>query len=170
MRSFYIVGSVLFVLTGVGSQTTGRGFGEHFNWFSLDQGLAEAKQSNKPVMLVIHKTWCGACKALKPQFAASNEIKDLSKHFVMVNAQDDEEPSDAQYSPDGGYIPRILFIDSGGQVMTQFYNEMGNPSYKYFYSDAESVTAAMRKVKDSMDKTTGYENSKMYPTNINLHA
>ena len=38
------------------------GFGEHFNWQSFDQGLAEAKETNKPVMLVIHKTWCGACK------------------------------------------------------------------------------------------------------------
>ena len=24
--------------------------------------------------------------------------------------QDEEEPSDANYSPDGGYIPRILFV------------------------------------------------------------
>jgi hypothetical protein len=35
-------------------------------------------------------------------------------------------------------------------VRTDFFNEEGNPSYKYFYSNTESVAATMRKVKDSM--------------------
>lgn len=30
--------------------------------------------------------------------------------FGVACLKDDEEPSDAKYSPDGGYIPRILFI------------------------------------------------------------
>jgi protein-disulfide reductase (glutathione) len=61
---------------------------------------------------------CLLSSALKSQVSASKEIEDLSSHFVMVNAEDNEEPKDKQYSPDGGYIPRILFV--GKQVSTEY--------------------------------------------------
>lgn len=47
--------------------------------------------------------------ALKAKFPNSKELEKLSEHFVMVNIMDDEEPQDKKYTPDGGYIPRILF-------------------------------------------------------------
>ena len=34
------------------------------------------------------------------------QILELSANFVMVNAGDDDEPSEEVYKPDGGYIPR----------------------------------------------------------------
>ena len=51
--------------------------------------------------------------ALKKSFISSNkreELVNLSKRFVMVNLEDDEEPEDEEYAPDGRYIPRLFIL------------------------------------------------------------
>ncbi|XP_035698993.1 thioredoxin domain-containing protein 12-like [Branchiostoma floridae] len=125
-------------------QNKGRGFGDNFAWKDFQSGLQEAKETKKPLLLLIHKSWCGACKALKPKFAASKQIQDLSKHFVMVNVEDDEEPHGEEYTPDGGYIPRILFMDPEGKVRRDIVNINGNPSYRYYYPDPIQVVDSMK--------------------------
>lgn len=85
------------------------GFGNGYIWAgSLESGLQIATNHKKPVMLIIHKSWCSACKNLKPKFANSTEIQNLSKHFVMVNLVDEDEPKSNVFAPDGNYIPRYL--------------------------------------------------------------
>ncbi|XP_071117402.1 thioredoxin domain-containing protein 12-like [Haliotis cracherodii] len=128
-----------------------RGWGDDIEWVSLEDGLAKAKAENKPLMLLIHKSWCGACKALKPKFAETKGIISLSKQFIMVNTENEEEPSDKQYSPDGGYIPRILFLDPEGKVRKEFINEAGNDRYKYYYPDTEGIVASMQNVMEAVE-------------------
>ncbi|KAJ1492299.1 hypothetical protein T484DRAFT_1611711 [Baffinella frigidus] len=93
------------------SRVGGRGFGENVDWFSFAAGIREAEATQRPAMVVIHKSWCGACKSLGPKFAASEDIMARASNFVMINVHDDEEPNDEGWRPDGGYIPRILMYD-----------------------------------------------------------
>jgi len=106
--------------------------------------------SHKPIMLLIHKSWCGACKALKPRFAESKEIAELSKKFVMINVEDDEEPQDTKFQIDGSYIPRIFILDSSGRVQSDIYNKDGNPSYKYYYGSTPGIVASMKAALEMM--------------------
>eukprot|EP00041_Stephanoeca_diplocostata_P009460 m.145868 g.145868 ORF g.145868 m.145868 type:complete len:164 (+) comp17746_c0_seq1:60-551(+) len=131
--------------TVVGSNTElARGWGDEIAWVPVGDAAAVAAETGKPIMHVIHKTWCGACKALKPKFAGSTDIRELSSKFVMVNAQDDEEPSGTAYAPDGGYIPRILFSDSTNKVDPEILNEPSRGGkYLYYYSDPAQIVAAM---------------------------
>ncbi|XP_072933042.1 thioredoxin domain-containing protein 12-like [Epargyreus clarus] len=123
------------------------GFGNNYIWAgSLESGLQIANHHKKPIMVIIHKSWCSACKNLKPKFANSTEIQSLSKHFVMVNLVDDDEPKSNIFAPDGTYIPRILFISPKGLVDHDIYNEEGSSQHKFFYSRPEQIAKSMRKV------------------------
>ncbi|VDI66417.1 protein-disulfide reductase (glutathione) [Mytilus galloprovincialis] len=64
----------------------------------------------------------------------------------MLNADDDEEPEGEKYSPDGGYIPRVLFYDPDGNILDQYKNENGHPDYKYYHFNPTSIAATMKKV------------------------
>jgi len=127
-----------------GAEDLARGWGNDIKWTGHSVASQVAKRTGRPVMYVVHKTWCGACNRLKPLFAASEDIARLSKEFVMVNMQDNEEPEDSQFKPDGGYIPRILFGGSTGRVDADIVNESGNEKYKYFYNDAAGIVRSMR--------------------------
>jgi protein-disulfide reductase (glutathione) len=126
---------ILFLLAAVGAfaeQDLSNGMGSSINWVAWGDAKAVAAEQNKPIMLVIHKSWCGACKQLKPKFAASTDIAELSNNFVMVNTLDDDEPAEAAFKPDGGYIPRVLFLNPAGEVLTEVQNKQGNPKYGQF--------------------------------------
>lgn len=121
-----------------------RGFNANIKWSNkLEDSYHAAVAEAKPLAVLVHKTWCGACKRLKSVFSNA-EIEELSKDFVMVNLEDDEEPSDDLYKPDGGYIPRLLFIDPSTRELLPVYNVNGNPSYKYYYSSEDQIIAAMK--------------------------
>ncbi|ELU04453.1 hypothetical protein CAPTEDRAFT_162540 [Capitella teleta] len=141
------------------SKSLARGFNDNIEWRSLDDGLMQVAEQNKPGMILIHKTWCGACKALKPRFAKNKEIEELSKYFIMINVQDGEEPSAKQYFPDGGYIPRILFTDTSGNVRTDIVNPSPHSdTYKYYYGDPSTIVAAMKQVvEESANQKAGFD-------------
>uniref|UniRef100_A0A0N4ZCP6 Thioredoxin domain-containing protein n=1 Tax=Parastrongyloides trichosuri TaxID=131310 RepID=A0A0N4ZCP6_PARTI len=126
------------------------GFGEDIDWVSWDSAIELAEQQEKPIFLLIHKTWCHACKSLKKTLESSNArkaFKILSKYFIMVNTEDDEEPYEDEYRPDGKYIPRLIFLDKNGDLLSEFTNKRGEQkNYKYYYSAPGDMVATMKQV------------------------
>jgi len=125
-----------------------RGWGDNIPWMELEAGIEKAKEEKKPLMLIIHKTWCGACQTLKGKFAKAKMIAELSKNFIMVNAEDDEEPWEEEYQPDGGkYIPRIFFLSPEGEVLKDVINPKDEyKQYPYYYSNPAPIITVMQSV------------------------
>uniref|UniRef100_A0A915LMA3 Thioredoxin domain-containing protein n=1 Tax=Meloidogyne javanica TaxID=6303 RepID=A0A915LMA3_MELJA len=111
------------------------GFGTDIDWVQWNDAVSIALDLNKPIFLLIHKTWCGACQALKKSFASSNkreELVELSKQFVMVNVEDDDEPEEEEYAPDGRYIPRLFILNKEGHPLT-VDNAKNYPKNKQYF-------------------------------------
>ncbi|XGW25966.1 hypothetical protein V3C99_006962, partial [Haemonchus contortus] len=132
------------------SNPLAHGFGEDIDWVPWEDAIEKALDTNKPIFLLIHKTWCHACKALKKTFQQSHArkaFKALSEYFVMVNTEDDEEPFEEEYRPDGKYIPRLLFLDKNGDLLDQFKNKKAEyKNYAYYYSSPADIINSMKEV------------------------
>ncbi|KAH9523673.1 Thioredoxin domain-containing protein 12 [Bulinus truncatus] len=121
-------------------------WGKNIKWVTFKEAQKLAKEQNKPTMVLVTKTWCRACKALRPKFASNQEIEKMSSEFIMVNLEDEDEPRNVDLQPDGTYFPRILFLDSDGYLMKDIYNREGSSQYRYYYSDSNPIVENMKEV------------------------
>jgi len=103
-------------------------------WRSYADGLKEAKEQKKPVLLVFYTEWCPHCTNYSRVFH-DPRIVEKSKSFIMVRL-DKEQNADLskKYAPDGEYIPRTYFLAPDGTLNPAITEQ--RPSYKYFYSES----------------------------------
>ncbi len=128
------------------------GFGDGIAWQPLEAGLAAAKDSGDPMLLVVHASWCPKCKDLKAAFT-DEELVALSDRFVMVNVDQDAVPRAAEFGPDGNYVPRVIVVDpASGRPDTSLVNERRNRTI-YYYSPADDLVGTMKKALTRYGKT-----------------
>jgi thiol:disulfide interchange protein len=112
-------------------------------WKSLDEGLELAKKDKRPVCLIVYTEWCPHCANFSKVFH-DPKVVEKAKQFVMIHVdQDKEKERTAKYAPDGGYIPRTIFLAPDGTIATDVHAP--RDQYKYFYDekDPASVLAGM---------------------------
>ena len=139
--SFILCLFVLFTFT-FGSEDSG--LNERVDWIDYDSALSD---SSKPTIVILHKSWCPACKSLKAKLSEHENFEKLSSQFSMVNAKEDDPLHDlAIFDVDGTYIPRVFFLDPNGDVLKDVQNPKGNPNYKYYHYNADTISEAMKSV------------------------
>uniref|UniRef100_A0A2K5EI53 Anterior gradient 2, protein disulphide isomerase family member n=1 Tax=Aotus nancymaae TaxID=37293 RepID=A0A2K5EI53_AOTNA len=116
-------------------QTLSRGWGDQLIWTqTYEEALYKSKTSNKPLMIIHHLDECPHSQALKKVFAENKEIQKLAEQFVLLNLV--YETTDKHLSPDGQYVPRIMFVDPSLTVRADITGRYSNRLYAYEPSDA----------------------------------
>ncbi|KAK1804936.1 hypothetical protein P4O66_019306 [Electrophorus voltai] len=84
--------------------------------------------------------------ALKKAFAEDKEIQKLAdEDFILLNLV--YETTDKHLSPDGQYVPRILFVDPSMTVRADITGRYSNRMYAYEPSDLKLMLSNMQRAK-----------------------
>ncbi|XP_036371638.1 anterior gradient protein 2 homolog [Megalops cyprinoides] len=128
-------------------QTLSRGWGDQLIWAqTYEEALFKAKSNNKPLMVIHHLEDCPHSLALKKAFANSKEIQKMAdEDFILLNLV--YETTDKHLSPDGQYVPRILFVDPSLTVRADITGRYANRMYAYEPSDINLLISNMQKAK-----------------------
>jgi thiol-disulfide isomerase/thioredoxin len=128
---------------GAAARPAARNAGESWNdaqidWQPYEQGMERAKAEGKPVCVVIYTDWCPHCKNYSHVFE-DPRVVERARDFVMIRANGDKEADVAQrYAPDGGYVPRTLFLAPDGTLQADVHAP--RPKFIHFYDEHDPAS------------------------------
>ena len=82
-----------------------------------DQGLDQAYETGKPVMLVFSATWCGACKAMIKDVFSNDEVANASTQLINIYMDVDKVDRDIVNEYKIKYVPSVFFLDYSGDTV-----------------------------------------------------
>ena len=115
------------------------------DWRDIKSGIREATLNSKTVIMVFHAPWCSACKKYRSVFR-DPRIVEASKDFVMILIDADaDKMANGAFSPDGTYVPRTIFLNSDGDVLSNLTGK--DPKYPHTVDieNADELLTLMRK-------------------------
>ncbi|CAG5957276.1 unnamed protein product [Menidia menidia] len=128
-------------------QTLSRGWGDQLIWAqTYEEALFWSRSRNKPLVVLFHLEDCPHSQALKKMFSEDDQLqKILDEDFIVLNLV--YETTDKHLSPDGQYVPRILFVDPSMTVRADINGRYANRLYAYEPSDITLLKSNMQKAK-----------------------
>ncbi|KAF6737780.1 Anterior gradient-like protein 2 [Oryzias melastigma] len=128
-------------------QTLSRGWGDQLLWAqTYEEALYWSRSRNKPLMVLFHLEDCPHSQAFKKVFSEDDKVqKMLDEDFIVLNLM--YETTDKHLSPDGQYVPRILFVDPSMTVRADINGRYGNRLYAYEPTDMGLLFSNMEKAK-----------------------
>ena len=131
MRNWNVVLlAILPVLMAAGNTLTA-GDKSKLQWYSFEQGVAEAKKANKKMLVDVYTDWCGWCKKMDSDtYTNAGVASYLRDKYILVKLN--AESSTKQNYNGKEYTERELAGEFGVS---------GYPTTLFFKSDGTGITA-----------------------------
>ena len=84
----------------------------------FEEGMAQAQESGKPVMVDVFATWCSPCKLLDQTVFSRADVAEASAAFVAIKVDGDESPHIKDKLGVTGY-PTIVFLTPDGTELSR---------------------------------------------------
>jgi len=81
--------------------------------YDFEEGMAQAQESGKPVMVDVFATWCAPCKLLDETVFSRADVAEASTGFVPIKVDGDKHPETRDRLGVTGY-PTIVFLRGDG--------------------------------------------------------
>ncbi|XP_075034745.1 anterior gradient protein 1-like [Mixophyes fleayi] len=128
-------------------KTLSRGWGDSIEWIqTYEEALAKSRETKKPLMVIHHLEDCPFSQELKKAFSVDPLAQKLAQEdFVMLNVV--HPVADENQSPDGYYVPRVMFVDPSMTVRTDLAGRYSNRLYAYEAGDIPELVTNMKKAR-----------------------
>ncbi len=106
--------------------------GGNVKWKEFDEGIAEAKKTNKKILIDVYTNWCGWCKRMDAVTYADKNVADyLNKKYIVIklNAESSkpltyksQQYTEAELASAFGITgyPATLFLKPDGDAITMY--------------------------------------------------
>ena len=118
---------------------------EQIRWHDYAAGLAEAKKTGRPAVVLLYADWCPTCRTYQKLFS-NPQIVGLAQQVVMIRINAPQQPGlSNQFADDGAYVPRAYAINPSGQRVDIVSR---HPQFRHFYdaTDVAGFTNLLRSV------------------------
>jgi len=110
---------------------------------SLEAGLARASETNRPILVKFHATWCGPCQVMDRTVFSEDEVAQALANWVPVSIDVDRDSKTADaYGIQG--IPAFVVLTPKGEPLTRRDGSMSAEAFIHFIGLAENALMMKR--------------------------